>query len=316
MSGHAIKRPVLLSDLSERVPYNIPELPIYAFRDPLSLYADYRCACHWHRDLEFVHVISGAMQYFVNGVVHELHAGEGLVVNSSRLHYGFSPQRHECWFACAVISPSLIERLTSEVASRCGRAFDQHMDDCLRLSPEVLWQREILHSIDQLVTQLHGERLDRVRQTSCDHTVNPLPAVATAIGLLDAVLDRFRPSADDDADAFMERHRRIDVLNMTGLIQQRFAEPLSLEDIAAAGNVSRTQCCLLFRCYVGHTPNEYLTERRIEEAKRLLSQTDGAIAQIARACGFASASYFISVFRARMGVTPGMYRERQRNNGL
>ncbi|OZG66451.1 AraC family transcriptional regulator [Bifidobacterium hapali] len=316
MSERAVKRPIVLSDLSERVPYNIPELPIYAFRDPLSSYADYRCACHWHRDLEFVHVISGAMQYFVNGVVHELHVGEGLVVNSSRLHYGFSPQRHECWFTCAVISPALIERLTSDIAARCDRAFDQHMDDCLRLSPDVLWQQEILKSIDQLVIQLHGERLDRVSQSSSAQVINPLPAVATAVSLLNAVLGRFQLSTAADADVSIEQHHRIDVLNMTGLIQQRFAEPLSVEDIAVAGNVSRTQCCLLFRQYVGHTPNEYLTERRIEEAKRLLSQTDGAIAQIARACGFASASYFISVFRARMGVTPGMYRERQRNNGL
>ena len=59
---------------------NIPDLPIYARRDALSSFPDYRCPCHWHRDLEFIHVISGQMQYFVNGAIVTLEAGNGLVV--------------------------------------------------------------------------------------------------------------------------------------------------------------------------------------------------------------------------------------------
>ncbi|MBW3077805.1 AraC family transcriptional regulator [Bifidobacterium simiiventris] len=302
------KRLDLLSDLSERVRYNLAELPIYASRDPLSIYADYRCPCHWHRDLEYIHVISGTLHYFVNGEVFVLRPGEGLVVNANRLHYGFSPGRLESWFSCAVISPSLVESLTGDVAARCERAFDQHRDDAMRLSPNVPWQFDVLAGIDRLVVQLRGDR----RKAAADSgtPIDPLPAVATAIGLLDAVLDRFGSSGDDDDRDADEQRRRIDVLNMTGLIQQRFAAPLSLDDIAAAGRVSRSQCCMLFKRYVGHTPNEYLTERRVEEAKRLLAGTDGSIAEIARACGFSSASYFISVFRRRLGATPKEYRLR------
>ena len=68
---------IVSSDLSERIDYNIPDLPIYARRDALSSFPDYRCPCHWHRDLEFIHVISGQMQYFVNGAIVTLEAGNG-----------------------------------------------------------------------------------------------------------------------------------------------------------------------------------------------------------------------------------------------
>ena len=105
---------IVSSDLSERIDYNIPDLPIYARRDALSSFPDYRCPCHWHRDLEFIHVISGQMQYFVNGAIVTLEAGNGLVVNSSRLHYGFSPQQRQCWFTCVVVGPELLERLGAD----------------------------------------------------------------------------------------------------------------------------------------------------------------------------------------------------------
>ncbi|MBT1182372.1 AraC family transcriptional regulator [Bifidobacterium sp. CP2] len=308
-----LKRISLLSDLSERVPYAVPGLPIYASCDALSIFADYRCACHWHRDLEFVRVVSGEMRYFVNGRVTLLRPGEGMVVNSSRLHYGFSPERRDARFSCAVIGPSLVEDVAPSVRTRCERAFAQDMDDFLPLSPEVDWQRDVLTDVDRLVAQMHGDRRRRPKDGPED--IDPLPAAATAIGLYDKVLDRFRPAATTGADGAAredggpsDQRDRIVVLEMTGMVQSRFAEPLGLDDIARSGAVSRSRCCALFRRYVGRTPNEYLTERRLEEAKRLLAGTDGAVAEVARACGFSSSSYFISVFRKRLGMTPNAYR--------
>ena len=52
---------------------------------------------------------------------------------------------------------------------------------------------------------------------------------------------------------------------MTGFIHQHFPERITLADIAAAGTMSRSQCCIVFREYVNRTPNEYLTDYRIEQ---------------------------------------------------
>lgn len=304
------KQITLFDDLSEQIHYNLPELPIYARIDRLSMYADYRCPCHWHRDLEFIHAMSGELHYFVNGRVIVLHAGQGLVVNSSRLHYGFSPDRQEAWFSCAVISPLLFEQLTADVHTRCERAFAQDMDDFLTFSPDVDWQRDILESMERTIRLMPNNGATASQHNDAEHTANPLPAVAAAINLCDAVINRFQPASNElTNDLGGEQRNRIAVLEMTGLVQRRFREQLRLDDIAAAGNMSRSQCCLLFKRYVGRTPNEYLTERRLEEAKRLLRDTAGSVAQIARACGFSSSSYFVSVFRRRFAQTPRTYRE-------
>ncbi|WP_236028201.1 helix-turn-helix transcriptional regulator [Bifidobacterium pongonis] len=62
------------------------------------------------------------------------------------------------------------------------------------------------------------------------------------------------------------------------------------------------------REYVNRTPNEYLTDYRIEQAMHMLSGTASTVAEVARACGFTSASYFIRVFRKRTGSTPQQWR--------
>lgn len=125
-------RPSFSSDLSERIDYNIPDLPIYARRDALSSFPDYRCPCHWHRDLEFIHVISGQMQYFVNGAIVTLEAGNGLVVNSNRLHYGFSPQQRQCWFTCVVVDLELLERLGADERVFVGELLHQRVPTAAR----------------------------------------------------------------------------------------------------------------------------------------------------------------------------------------
>ena len=109
-----------------------PRPAIYARRDALSSFPDYRCPCHWHRDLEVIHVISGQMQYFVNGAIVTLEAGNGLVVNSSRLHCGFSPQQRQCWFTCVVVDPELLERLGADERVFVGELLHQCVSTAAR----------------------------------------------------------------------------------------------------------------------------------------------------------------------------------------
>ena len=66
----------VFSDLSERIYYNQPDLPLYTRNDALSRF-DFSMACHWHRDLEFVHALTGSMKYFVNGAIVDIPTGDG-----------------------------------------------------------------------------------------------------------------------------------------------------------------------------------------------------------------------------------------------
>lgn len=55
-------------------------------------------------------------------------------------------------------------------------------------------------------------------------------------------------------------------------------------------------------------PHRYVTDRRIERAKELLSATDLPIAEVTPACGFCDQSHLARWFKRVVGVTPAAYR--------
>ena len=95
-------------------------------------------------------------------------------------------------------------------------------------------------------------------------------------------------------------------------VEERYAEPLSLDDLAAQAGISKFHFGRLFRRAMGTTPHAHLVAVRLDAAADLLTSTDLGVAQVAARCGFASASHFTTVFAARRGSPPTRYRQLHR----
>lgn len=91
-------------------------------------------------------------------------------------------------------------------------------------------------------------------------------------------------------------------------IESNLDNELSLQ--AAADHVSLNASYLsqLFKEETGHNYVEYVTERRIRTAARLIAATDLKIEEIARKVGYNSPAYFIKKFKQLYGITPGTYK--------
>ena len=144
-----VKKLEVFSDMSERVHYNVPGLPLYSFRDDLWRYG-YTSACHWHPDLEFILALSGSMRYSVNGHVETIESGHAIFVNSRRLHFGYSDTRTDCTFISTVIHPSVFTG-----GAEAGRAYfdaktGESASDFIMLGPHEPWQREVIGEIQRL----------------------------------------------------------------------------------------------------------------------------------------------------------------------
>ena len=93
------------------------------------------------------------------------------------------------------------------------------------------------------------------------------------------------------------------------LVNRKPNMPFAVAEIAAAARITPNHFSTLFRIYTGKSFSTYLTEKRIEMAKQLLSDLTLNIAEIARMVGYTDPSYFTRRFNQVTGMTPGEYRD-------
>ena len=85
-------------------------------------------------------------------------------------------------------------------------------------------------------------------------------------------------------------------------------ESVGIDDVAYHVGMSRSYITKQFRKETGKSINEYITESKIRDAKRLLRYSDMTYGEIAALLAFSSQAYFQTVFKKETGMTPGEYR--------
>src|ERR1700729_1056348 len=125
--------------------------------------------------------------------------------------------------------------------------------------------------------------------SSCPRFPERRRALEYSAGMLYAPRDRHLLRAKDLADA-------------------RYADPLGVDDMAAAAGLSRAHFSREFRRAFGVSPHVYLLTRRLERAAALLRNTDRSVADICFSVGLQSLGSFTSSFTRTYGVSPTAYR--------
>jgi AraC-like DNA-binding protein len=97
------------------------------------------------------------------------------------------------------------------------------------------------------------------------------------------------------------------VARVRDAIEQRYAESLTLTDLADLARLSTYHLIRAFRAEVGLTPHAYLVDVRVRRARDLL-RADLPPAEVALDVGFADQAHLTRAFKARIGVAPGAYR--------
>jgi AraC-like DNA-binding protein len=106
--------------------------------------------------------------------------------------------------------------------------------------------------------------------------------------------------------AFVPAARHL--LRAKDLADARYAEPLGVDDLAAAAGLSRAHFSREFRREFGVAPHAYLLTRRLERAAALLRTTDSSVAEICLDVGLTSVGSFTTSFKRAFGRTPTAYR--------
>lgn len=218
-----------------------------------------------------------------------------ILVNSTQMHYGFERKMQECEFICILFHPDLlrcnkilyeryvepiirnssIEYLYFSAASDQGLLFSGHLKEILALRKKhpAAYELDVMEHFYAIWKELYLHCREHL----------------------------FSKEENTASDISLQK-------KMVSFIYQRFTEALSLDEIAAAGSISRSKCCIIFKRYLNQSPIDFLNSYRLEVACNLLKSTDYSITRIATACGFNHLSYFSKMFERKYGCTPSNYR--------
>jgi AraC-like DNA-binding protein len=98
------------------------------------------------------------------------------------------------------------------------------------------------------------------------------------------------------------------LLRAKDLADARYADPLTVADLAGAAHLSPAHFSRQFRRAFGESPHQYLLSRRLERAAALLRGTDWSVLHICLDVGLASLGSFTTSFQRSYGLTPLAYR--------
>lgn len=289
MDGMSIR---LMKDGGQIMDYNASEMPVLSSVGRVANFADGICPYHWHEDFEFFVALQGSAYYTVNGRRLDFAEGDGIFVNARQLHASGSEkgQVEEDYVLCFPAN-----------VLHCGDVFfHRYVEPVVQRGPAACVLRQADPQQARCLKALHAAR-------ALGETELPAPALAARlfalwevfIPVVQPLLCDVPPGNTEDLAA----QKR-----MVQFIYENYPHKIALADIAAAGSVSRSKCCALFRQYLHRSPVEYLNHYRIVRAENLLRTTDAPVTEIALRCGFSSPSYFAESFARLQGCTPSACR--------
>lgn len=134
----------------------------------------------------------------------------------------------------------------------------------------------------------------------------------------------FKTAADAEAAGFRPCKRcRSDLLSYRPMAEIAETVKKRLEDLYAQKSLwnrdldelglSRRRAVEVFKAACGLTPKAYLDRLKLQEAKRLLRETEKQVIDVGAAVGFGSLATFNRFFKEQVGCSPGQYRKKHRS---
>jgi len=285
--GLIVKR----DDGSEIINYDDPNFPSYIYDGWIAPKVTWEGVPHYHEDIEIMTIREGKVAYFVNGKELLLNAGDTIVVNSNQIHYNICVGE-VAKYVIAIINPRILANSVAVEMQAIKPITDNPDIPYLRF-------RYINEYTEQMRSLIYD--LPKVRHDPFAITMQ-----------FYQIWDIIRKQAEylgATKEETMSDPRMQSFKTMMHFISNNYQEPITLNDIAASGNVSKSLCNTLFHQYVGESPINYLMHFRSRKVAELLRSGNLSMSEIAARTGFGGVSYMSETFRKFFEKSPREYRK-------
>lgn len=283
--------------LKEQISYDPAIFPIAFYQDELETLVQWSGPLHWHPGFEIATAETGTLDYQVGEKHITLNAGDSIFVNGNLLHgirqiSGNIPDP----MPNVVFSGSLI----APEGSQIYKNYIMPLQQCDDL-PFIVFPAgdQSLQNINALIQDIyHCFR----NQVSC-YEMRIQRDISLIFEFIYTNIDRF-PRYKSNRIQLVNQIR---LQKMLDFIYTHYQEQITLEALARAANVSRSEAGRCFKAFMNSSPVEILIQHRLQMAQKMLSEKIYTIEEVSDSCGFNSVNYFRKQFKAKYGITPGKY---------
>ena len=257
---------------------------VHAWKD-----RNFEFSAHWHAQLEITVVLSGELYAIVNGTHYHLYEGDALLCGSNDIH---SYLKSPCEILIIIMSTSFaesagIQLLDNRLENHCVR--NEDLDSNVKAAI-------------QCVASRYADNRKHVDE------INSLILQGCCVFLLGNILLKLKYAPKTSKNtSHMDNYMR---KGLAYINQHYYEESISLRDVALSVGISECYFSRCFKTYFGYGVIDYINQKRIGRADKLLKETEMKITEIAMECGYGSLRNFNRVYKSIVGESPHEIREK------
>ena len=256
---------------------------------------------HWHNGIELICVSQGHVRCQTNQHTFLLHKGDLCFINQKQLHRLIQSDAGDSRYIALFIGAGLLVKHPA--------VYDKYI---LPMLEEPSFSHILLPGQNSNAGKIRAA----LREMELYWRERPCGYELELIALCHQVFRQLYLAFIEKENAASPADGNILLLKkMIEYLAERYAENLSLADVAQAGHVSKSKCSRLFKQYTGLSPIAYLISYRLEESAAMLRNSLEPVARIAQACGFSQQSYYNRLFFREYKCTPMEYRKAKQADG-
>lgn len=242
---------------------------------------------HWHERMEINYVLEGSMTVKIGGKETYVPAGSAAIVPPCRMHWGMAGQ-HGVSYRTFMFDVSAFFNACGASDKLIAPISEQNVDFL-----PVTDNKLITAELDGLIDEYENGK--------------PYASMFIISGVyrLFGLLYRYcltEKSAETVSD---ERFKAI-----IQYISEHLTDEIGSGSISREFGYDKSYFCRAFKAVTGLNPTNYINIMRLENAKKMLSETDQKVSDISGMCGFSDPNYFSRCFKKQFGISPVQYRER------
>ncbi len=284
--------------LREQMSHDATIFPISFICDELALLPNKEGPLHWHPEFEIATAECGTLDFQVGQEHIILEAGDSIFVNGNILHgikqlsEGAPDAMPNIVFSGTMLAPEM---------STIYQKYIKPIACCDSLSYIVFrkWNDE-----HEVVNVLINDIYQELQEQRNGYEMVVQRKLSLILEYIFFNLDYF-PKSESTR---IQINTQIRIQKMLSYIYGHYRETITLEDIAKAADISRSEAGRCFKRYMNCSPIDALIQYRLQVAHRLLNETTLSLQEICDSCGFHSTNYFSRRFHKEYGYAPSQNR--------